>query len=444
MANRKAKRGHRPATRNQPASEQRGSRCVRYALAAVGCVTVAVGSVWVVILTTDVPPEEPGDAAVSGQPPVQRSLIDLPTTPQQTTVDDLKREALREVEGLLVRFPQSAEAHHIMAMLQNSFRQTQDAREYWRKCLALAPNHARARVGLARVLIDLGDDETAVQTLREAGAIGCSSDEILSTLASTLMQLGRQEEAMDVLEKGLAVFPQSPQLWMLLGQTRMQAGDFSQAESSLRTSIKLSPEYTDAHYSLATACLRLGKREEAAEFRRRFAELKAQDRQLEDRLALAPDLDMVRQKTAGALCGAGTVCLQRGDRAEAERLLLRSVAVAPGIPESYKALASLYQSDGRTANARVVQGRLVETEPKNVVNYVNLANLSMRLGDTQAAEEALRRAIEVRPDAAIGYSTLARIYRQTGRFEEASLLDKEAARLTAGQRHGAELVPSQL
>lgn len=433
MADRRAKSNGRANTRRHLPQEDAGTPLRRYLLLAAVCVLAAAVIVFVVVSV--MPPDESGrrprgDLAPR-ESPVERSEVVLPTTPAPATVEELKEEARQAAEEILSRFPGSPEAHHVMALLQKSLRQTDDAAKYWRECLQLAPHHVRARVGLARVAIDQGNDEAAVETLEEGLAAGCSAADIYHTLGKSLMNLGKFPEAADVLQKGLTAFPHSPEIWMLLGQSQIHGAEFQQAETSLRKAIELAPNYTDAHYGLATACARQGKREQAAEYRKRFGELKARDRQLEDRLALTPDVDMMRQRTAATLCGAGSICLEEGDRSEAERLLLRAAAIAPGIPETYKVLASLYQSLGRIADALIVQRRLVQLEPQNTVNYVNLAGLSVRLGDLATAEKTLQQAIAVRPDAAMAYFCLARLYLETGNPRQACSAAREAVRLEA-------------
>jgi Tfp pilus assembly protein PilF len=216
---------------------------------------------------------------------------------------------------------------------------------------------------------------------------------------------------------------------MLLGQTQIQQNELEQAESSLKKAVELAPEYTDAYYALSSISVRRGDRDAALAYRNRFAELKARDRELDDRLALVPDLDMVRQRTAATLCGASTVWLGNGDSAEANRLLLRAAAIAPGLPEPYKVLASLYQAQGRIADALVVQQRLVQLDPNNVFNHVNLANLTLRSGNAPLAEEILQEAIRTHPDAAVAYSCLAQLWMQTGKPEQARSSAEEWIRL---------------
>jgi len=396
----------------------------------LACVCGAGGVISLVIVFTPLDDSllRPSDLPVSPESVAEKPRIVIPATAVAATLDELKHESMQVTEDLLARFPRSPEAHHVMALLQKAYRQTDDARAYWRECIELAPGHTRARIGLASIAVDQGKDELAVETLEEAISVGCSSPDVYNALATALMHLGRFDQAVGVLKKSPAGFPQSSEGWYLLGQAQIQRNEFQQAEKSLTTAIELAPEYTDAYYALAICCVRQGKHGDAAEHRRRFAKLKAGDREAEDRQFYVPDLDTIRQRTAAALCGAGTVYLQEGDRLEAERLLLRAAAVLPNFAETYKVLATLYQGTERIADALVVQRHLVEIDPKNVVNYLNLGNLYTRVGDMASAVEILKQAIELRPDAAVAYSCLAQLYLKTGDPERARSLAEEAVR----------------
>ncbi len=422
MANRrKAEGDRRAAARRQAENAATGTHPGRYGRLAIICVSVAVGVVLLVVALEpgDDSRPEPGEMSFPPRPPGEASGIVIPAKAAPATVGGLKQEARQVAEDLLERFPQSAEAHHVMALLESAFRHTDAARKHWQACIELAPDHPDARVRLAEVAIDQGDDQSAVATLGAALEAGCSSPKVYGKLATALMHLGKLDQAEDVLQKGLAAFPHSPEDWHLLGQVQIQRSEFAQAERSLRNAIQAAPNYTEAYYALSTACARQGKQQQAAGFRKQFAKLQAADRKAEDRRLLLSDLDIMRQRTAAALCGAGNVCFRHGDPVEAERLLLRAVAIDPAVGESYKVLSSLYQRLGRLDDALVVQRRLVKIDPRNVLNYVNLANLLARQGDVTPAEEALQQAIQIRPEAAIAYACLAQLYLETGKPEQA-------------------------
>ncbi len=431
MGRHRAERRRRAAIRNGAQPSRSSKSRVRLGLVAVAGLCIAAVIVLVAVRPGDETRYAPAPTPSSPErraddPERASSAFVIPVTPAPVTVDGLKQEALEVAGDLLDRFPEAPEAHHLMALLQKALRQTDDARQCWRACLDLAPDHTGARVGLARVHVDQGDDAAAVETLEKALDLGCSSPEVYRVLATALMHLGRFERAVDVLQRGLADFPQSYKCRTLLGQVRLQRNQFALAEKDLREAIALASHYTDAHYALATVCARQGKHGEAASHRKRFGELKAKDRELEDRLALTPDVEMMRQRTAATLTGAAHLCLESGDRADAERFLLRAAAIDPEMPESYRLLATLYHGAGRIPDALTALRHLMEIEPENGVNYINAAGLYALEGDTPAAEEVLERAIDLRPDRAAGYCYLAQLYLKTGRLEQARSLAEEA------------------
>jgi tetratricopeptide (TPR) repeat protein len=369
------------------------------------------------------PPDDTSEETTAEQPPAPDvaapARFSIPAEAAPATIDQLKQEAMQVADALLVRFPRSAEAHHVMALLQNAFCQTEQAEKYWRKCIQLEPTYTAGHIGLASLAVDRGDDERAVGLLNDALDAGCRETEIYNALATSLMHLGRFQEAVDALRECPTAFPESPESWYLLGQAQMQRGEFQQAEQSLSSATELDPAYTDAHYALAMVCVRQGKYESAAAHRKRFAELKTEDREEEDDRFRVPDLQTMRERTAATRCAAGSVWMQNEGLAEAEKHLLRAVQIAPDLAESYKLLASLYRREDRINDALVAQRHLVTLDAENIAHYFNLASLLTKSGDIEAAESALRQAIAVKPDAAAAYALLAQLYMKTGKLEAA-------------------------
>ena len=137
----------------------------------------------------------------------------------------------------------------------------------------------------------------------------------------------------------------------------------------------------------------------------------------------------LRRIALASICRAGTVYDRQGNPAEAERLLLRALALAPDNLVVYGELAAFYRRLGRVADARTVQRRMVDLQPENAVHYVNLASLASQLGDYPAAEAALKEVIGKRPDLSIGYSGLAQLYLQAGKLEQARWFAEAALRM---------------
>ena len=194
-----------------------------------------------------------------------------------------------------------------------------------------------------------------------------------------MTNLGRGAEAEGVIQKALADAPQSPACWLVLGQAQLKLGKAVEAEASLRKAIDLGSRSPTVYFALGNACARQGKEEEAAKFRERFTELKAsQPLDPQQRYQVLSTAE-ARRTAVTTLCEAATVHSWQGDFLEAERLLLRSIALDPSYADSCRALATLYQGAEMHAEARVVRSRLLEIEPDNFINYLNLAKVCRSL-----------------------------------------------------------------
>ena len=175
--------------------------------------------------------------------------------------------------------------------------------------------------------------------------------------------------------------------------------------------------------------MRQGKQEEANQYRQRFSERKAEQAAAGDTpFQLRYDAEL-RRIALASFCRAGTVYDRQGKPAEAERLLLRGLALAPDNLVVCGELAAFYRRLGRLADAHAAQGRMVDIQPENAIHYVNLASLASQLGDYPAAEAALKEVVGKRPDLSIGYSGLAQLYLQAGQLEQARWFAEAALRM---------------
>lgn len=434
---RKKKKHDRPTTADRPETgeERPGTGSGHYLRLALICVGAALGVVAVVAYLFP-PSDAPPDAPVNPQaPPPPEATITLPVEAIEISNETLQSEAVSEVENLRSRFPKAPGALHVSAMLFAGLQQTEKAETLWQECIALAPRHVGPRVGLANVLTERGQDEAAVETLNAALADGCSSPEAYHLLATVLTKLGRLNEADDVLQEGIASYPSIAELWFLLGQTQNQLQKFADAEASLKKAIEFGDRSTKAYFALANACMRQGKAEEAAEYRKRFSELKNQQSEANQDVPFYKRYGGALRPIVGStLSAAAAVYAKQNDPSEAERLFLRTLALIPKNPQVLGELSALYLQLGRVADAKVVNERLADLEPNQVFHQINLASVLARLGDFQEAEEALQRAIELKPDYALPYLSRAQLYLQTGEFERARSFAEQGTRLAPTPR----------
>ncbi len=366
----------------------------------------------------------------SGLPAAVPELV-LPTVAVEISNEQLQAEAVAEVEELQARLPEHPGAMHVAAMLFAGLRQTGKAEEIWRRCIALDSRYAGPRVGLASVLTERGRDEEAIGILTSAVADRCVSPEAYYLLAEVLTKLGRLDEAEETLRNGIALYPHVPNLWFLLGQTQNQRQQFSDSETSLLKAVELGYTVPNVYFALSTACVRQGKKEKAAEYRKRFSEVKtAGGQDMQDQPFHKKYGEALRPLVASTFAGSAIVYSKENHPAEAERAFLRALALIPENPEVLRELASLMVRTGRLADASTTLQHLVRYKPENALDHVNLAGVAVQLGDVAGAEAALRRALELRPDWVVPQISLAQLHLQTGNFEQARSAAETSIRMT--------------
>jgi tetratricopeptide (TPR) repeat protein len=413
------------------------------ALLGVICLGATAGIILTVVALTPLDEIDSGTVAASGgsadalppsamKPmPAARAAepsIRLHETPAEATAEQLRAEAEQLAERLLDQHPDRADALHVVALLYRDLQKTTEAEKIWEKCIRLAPTHTGPYIGLATAAMELGKDETAVQTLRQALDAGCSTSDLYYQLGTALTKLGRLEEAAATIQTGLAAFPESSESWLQLGQVQLQLAEVAQAEESLHRALSAGTDSESVYFALATACARQGKQEEATRYREEFQRRRTQreaesDARFQDRYSAE-----MRRIAVATLAKAGAVYEQQGDAARAEKLLLRAQHLDPLSLAVCGELALFYRRQQRPADALVVQRHLAEVDPGNALHFSNLASLAMHLGEYALAETALRRVIQMRPDASIGYSGLAQLYLQTDNIEQARWFAEAALR----------------
>ncbi len=365
-------------------------------------------------------------------PPAQQVVIpaptvDLPTMAPSVSVDQLHQEIETVAEQLATAYPQSSDALHTAAMIRFELLEPAQAEDLWRQCLRVAPDHLPARIGLAVLATDSGNDQEAVSTLQQALAAGYSAPEIYHRLGIALSQLGRLDQAERILDEALARFPLAAELHLLLGQTRIQQNKIDQAVENLVKAVSLSPDRPNAYLSLATAYTRLGKTAEAAESRKRFTELKPLAVPVQPEFQ-STFLATLRQIAVNYFPQAARIHADRGDPKGAETLLLRAISLAPERPYSLALLAAIYQQTGQLANARAVLLRRLQIDSHDLQAWLDLAAVSSQLEDFPGAEEAYQQVLHDRPDSIEAYNGLASVYLRQQQFDRARSLAEEGIR----------------
>jgi len=367
------------------------------------------------------------EAAVPLASDVSSDLV-LPVQGEAIAVDKLREEAIDAVRQLTERYPKSPAAHRTAATLYQSLKQHSAATSHWERYLALAPAEPDAYVQLAKSHLTQGQDAQSERTLTAALDAGLRSAEIYEQLSVTLQRTGDLPAAEVRAKQGLEAYPQHAGLWIALGQAQLQLGRLEEAKTSFDSAIRIEPGSGVARFAAANICTRLGATAEADEHQRQMEKMKTGRER--DRLPFDEEYERSLRGVVSAIFGA--VALEYDSQSqsdEAEHWCRRSLELLPSSLEPSRLLAGIYHRRGNIGKAFVVQQRLLELEPANVLNYTNVANLALQLGRLEDAEAALVKAAHIAPQNALIRRSLAALYMQQGELSKARQAAEQAVEL---------------
>ncbi len=181
--------------------------------------------------------------------------------------------------------------------------------------------------GLAWFRLCRGEDDLAVDRLREAIALSPESASIYEQLTAVLVKQRRIGEAIDAMRALFTVRTPTAAEHFRLGVflSSEQRGD--EAMNEFERCLELSPDAVECHYNLGGLLGRAGRFDEAAEHLREAVRLSPRD--------------------VDACIELAVVCVGQGNTAEAIRLLRQAETMAPNDPRAGRQLDALLQSLGQ-------------------------------------------------------------------------------------------------
>ncbi|MEQ1830565.1 MAG: tetratricopeptide repeat protein [Pirellula sp.] len=358
------------------------------------------------IVNLSLPDSEPKVASGT----VANSYVEvLPKSEPSLTVGQLTQELLSIAQRLQSDFPSVVDAHHVAAMVYAELKQIQNAETAWKKCIELRAKEAGPYVGLAKILTDRGEEALAAELLQNFRKNGEPTGELyveLSRVHSALGELGQADLAID---DGLGKFPNEKSLWLQRGLVHSQLRKFDSAEVSLRKAIELGDLSDSTFNSLTIALIRNGKQDEAEKLRSVAEAANKSKSSLKSDSFQDDYMKSLRELGARLIRFAAIAAKGQGKLEQAEKWLLRSIAIQPSDLENYMELSALFRNTRRFENALEVQQELLIRQPENVYNYVNLASVASSLGNFALAEKVLTEATQKCPTEPFPYGELARI-----------------------------------
>jgi tetratricopeptide (TPR) repeat protein len=275
-----------------------------------------------------------------------------------------------------------------------------------------------------------------------AGSPGHTEASLL--LAAASRRLGDAPAAAALLESLTRALPDSALLQLELGRAYTAGGRGSEALTALRRAVGLDARLSDAWRELAAQLCAAGETLEgdAADARYRYLSreppelgdasaaltdnrLEAAEAILRRRLQHAPEDEVALRMLADA-------ALRREDQAEAERCLLRCLALAPGYAAARYDLAYLLFAQQRIEEVLPLLERLLTLEPDNV-DWLSLKAAAVRLvGRNDEAIALMEQAVAGHPDNDEAWVLFGHVLREVGQQARAIEMFQRALAVRPG------------
>ncbi|MBN1442620.1 MAG: tetratricopeptide repeat protein [Planctomycetes bacterium] len=255
---------------------------------------------------------------------------------------------------------------------------TDDAR---RVLLALSrrdpPAEALHRLGV--IYFEEGAHEEALRWFQKAIALRERDYYSRIYCARSCLELGRIAEASGHLEEARGI-ASTGEVHYLLGTAAARRGELEKAVASFQKAIEVSADYTEAVFSLAEACRKLGRNEAAEEALARFRDLHRRDQSL---LEAAGRLEQSCHAHPADVGQRTRLARLYGDHArweDCERWAWKAVLLAPGSTEGRLLLASALERQGLAAAAALHYRKVLRLDPDHPQALQALQALIRRSG----------------------------------------------------------------
>ena len=354
---------------------------------------------------------ESGDPTVKVRP---ESVPETAAVDVNEQIASLKQKELELAEQLRDQYPNRSEPLMLSGNIHRDYGNSAEAVRYWQQAAALGPSRPDVYEGIAMIAVQKGDYGKAVDYLRKAKELDGRGVTLRSSLAQALMQLGRYDQAMRELQEQIKMFPGSAVAHFLCGQIFLQKKAYERAREQYLKALETNPEHTNSYYGLFTVCARLGEKDKAQEYRKKFNQFKALDMQkLVDHNQRFSDLGWAQRHYAETVFSAAQIHERYGRVPEAALLLDKAAQASSDYSDLLLQIAQWHHMRGRTAESLVLHEQIAKAYPKHGFNSFLLGVLYAQTGRFADAKESFLRSIEHSPESPDAYRELARLYLRT-------------------------------
>lgn len=324
-------------------------------------------------------------------------------------------ESIAPLQHSVKQHPNDERAHLLLASAFAGLGRSKEAFVEWQAALKINPRSKMASDGIAKILLEAGDNETVIAELQNT-----QLDENLTLdLATAYVRTGRFNDAARMLEVATKSYPNSAPLTSSLVSAYVKLSRFDEAAKVAEQLARRNPLDIEAQRIYLSVLVLNAENQTAMPLARKLLAQSPHDADflylngvlerttgdfaaarghLEEAAKLSPNQYSIRYNL-------GYTLDQLQDYLGAKEQLQKAIQLDPGEPESYfelaKALRKLGEMDAAQQQLALYQRQLKSKSDHTIAAQKSTqAAEAARQGDKQKAAALYREAIAVLPDNA--------------------------------------------
>ncbi len=290
-------------------------------------------------------------------------------------------------QARLRQVPGDADAHHLIGMAWQAEGKLEEAGDWIRRAIQLAPQAAPFHNNLGWILWQQGQGAKSEASCRRAIQLRPGYAEAWCNLGNALQLQDRWAKAVPAYQRAIELKPDYAKALSNLGEALRHLGQHDRAAQACRRAIAVQPNSATAHLNLGLVLISMGKLPEA-------------------------------------LASLRLASQRRGDH----------------VP-TWLAKARAHSALSQWSDAEAAYARVIELAPTSTQAWRGLAYARYEQGDLQTAQQYFAKVVSLEPDAADDWHNLGEIQRQTGRASEAIVSLERSLAIRTGSQPANTLRP---